>query len=149
MFSIGMKERDATEVAMPEEDPEAFKALIDYLISDKVDVESPHLFGLMQLANKFQVRRLELICLHKLHGSVGAESAVPLLEASAAHAYNHPQLFGQCRRYFAQNGAEVKKAGGLEQLSDFPVAKGLLGDAIDRCEQLEEENRRLKRQRLQ
>merc|ERR1712216_681782 len=85
------------------------------------------------------VRRLELICMHAIRGSVDAVSAVPLLEASAVHNYNHPHLFGQCRRYIAQNGAEVKKAGGLEQLSDFPVTKGLLGDAMDRCEQLEEE----------
>ena len=137
---------------MPEDDPETLRAAIMYLTADKVDgigADFSHAYNVMELARKFQVRRLELICMHAIRGSVDAESAVPLLEASAVHNYNHPHLFGQCRRYIAQNGAEVKKAGGLEQLSDFPVAKGLLGDAMEENGRLQEENRRLKRQRVQ
>ena len=53
MFSIGMKERDAKEVAMPEEDPEAFDSLVKYLATDatdEIDADFSHAFRVKQLA---------------------------------------------------------------------------------------------------
>ena len=74
---------------------------------------------------------------------------MPLLQAAGAREYDHPHLFGQCRRYIAKNGVAVKEAGGLEQLNDHSVTKGLLSDAMDECGRLQGEVRELKRQRLQ
>ena len=66
--------------------------------------------------------------------SVGPASAVPLLEA--AHATGDGRLLAQCRRYVADHAAEVRASGGVEQLRDLGVAKGLLGDALDQVAEL-------------
>ena len=81
-----------------------------------------------------QVPRLELLCAQALQESLGPASAVPLLEA--AHATGDGRLLAQCRRYVADNAAEVRASGGVEQLRDLGVAKGLLGDALDQVAEL-------------
>ena len=82
----------------------------------------------------YQVPRLELLCAQALQESVGPASAVPLLEA--AHATGDGRLLAQCRRYVADHAAEVRASGGVEQLRDLGVAKGLLGDALDQVAEL-------------
>ena len=79
--------------------------------------------------------RLELICLKALSESVTAASAVPLLEA--AHATDNQRLFSQCRRYIAENSVAVKCGGGIEQLQDLSITKGVLCDVIGRVDLLE------------
>ena len=90
---------------------------------------------LRQLAHKYQVPRLELLCAQALQERVGPASAVPLLEA--AHTTGDGRLLAQCRRYVADHAAEVRASGGVEQLRDLGVAKGLLGDALDQVAELE------------
>ena len=80
------------------------------------------------------VRRLELLCAQALQESVGPASAVPLLEA--AHTTGDGRLLAHCRRFVADHAAEVRASGGVEQLRDFGVAKGLLGDALDQVAEL-------------
>ena len=81
------------------------------------------------------MRRLEFICRKKLSDSVTAASAVPLLEA--AHATDDQRLFGQCRRYIYENSVAVKESGGIEQLQDHCITKGVLSDIISRVDVLE------------
>ena len=45
-------------------------------------------------------------------------------------------LLAQCRRFVADHAAEVRASGGVEQLRDLGVAKGLLGDALDQVAEL-------------
>ena len=78
--------------------------------------------------------RLELLCAQALQESVGPATAVPLLEA--AHTTGDGRLLAQCRRYVADHAAEVRASGGVEQLRDLGVAKGLLGDALDQVAEL-------------
>ena len=139
MFGIGMKERDAAEVTVSHTDLASFTALVDYLLSDKFDLgeeegRAQRALDLRELAQMYQVPRLELLCAQALQESVGPASAVPLLEA--AHATGDGRLLAQCRRYVADNAAEVRASGGVEQLRDFGVAKGLLGDALDQVAEL-------------
>ena len=78
---------------------------------------------LRELAQMYQVPRLELLCAQALQESVAPATAVPLLEA--AHATGNGRLLAQCRRFVADNAAEVRASGGVEQLRDLGVAKGL------------------------
>ncbi|EOD39768.1 hypothetical protein EMIHUDRAFT_374581, partial [Emiliania huxleyi CCMP1516] len=140
MFGIGMKERDAAEVTVRNTDLATFTALIRYLCTDQLDLgeeeggRAQRALDLRQLTQMYQVPRLELLCAQALQESVGPASAVPLLEA--AHATGDGRLLAQCRRYVADNAAEVRASGGVEQLRDFGVAKGLLGDALDQVAEL-------------
>ncbi|EOD14074.1 hypothetical protein EMIHUDRAFT_311149 [Emiliania huxleyi CCMP1516] len=139
MFGIGMKERDAAEVTVPHTNLASFTALVDYLLSDKFDLgeeegRAQRALDLRELAQMYQVPRLELLCAQALQESVGPASAVPLLEA--AHTLGDGRLLAQCRRFVADHAAEVRASGGVEQLRDFGVAKGLLGDALDQVAEL-------------
>ncbi|EOD38811.1 hypothetical protein EMIHUDRAFT_224247 [Emiliania huxleyi CCMP1516] len=140
MFGIGMKERDAAEVTVAHTDPASFTALIDYLLSDKFDLgeeaggRAQRALDLRELAQMYQVPRLELLCAQALQESVAPATAVPLLEA--AHTMGDGRLLAQCRCFVADHAAEVRASGGVEQLRDFGVAKGLLGDALDQVAEL-------------
>ena len=140
MFGLGMKERDAAEVTVRNTDLATFTALVRYLCTDQLDLgeeeggRAQRAFDLRQLAQMYQVPRLELLCAQALQESVGPASAVPLLEA--AHATGDGRLRAQCRRFVADNAAEVRASGGVEQLRDLGVAKGLLGDAFDQVAEL-------------
>ncbi|EOD20495.1 hypothetical protein EMIHUDRAFT_208373 [Emiliania huxleyi CCMP1516] len=139
MFGIGMKERDAAEVTVSHTDLASFTALVDYLLSDKFDLgeeegRAQRALDLRELAQMYQVPRLELLCAQALQESVAPATAVPLLEA--AHTLGDGRLLAQCRRFVADHAAEVRASGGVEQLRDFGVAKGLLGDALDQVVEL-------------
>ena len=83
----------------------------------------------------YQVPRLELLCAQALQESVAPATAVPLLEA--AHTLGDGRLLAQCRRFVADHAAEVRASGGVEQLRDLGLLKGLLADSMDRVTQLE------------
>ncbi|EOD23182.1 hypothetical protein EMIHUDRAFT_349742, partial [Emiliania huxleyi CCMP1516] len=139
MFGIGMKERDAAEVTVSHTDLASFTALVRYLLTDQFNLgeeegRAQRALDLRELAQMYQVPRLELLCAQALQESVGPATAVPLLEA--AHTTGDGRLLAQCRRYVADHAAEVRASGGVEQLRDFGVAKGLLGDALDQVAEL-------------
>ena len=138
MFRGEMVEHEAECIVVPDATPAAFESLISYLISDdvQIDTSSGHAHKVLQLARKYQVTRLELLCLQAIEVSLGPHDVVQLLEA--AHATSNERLFAQCRQYVVDHGAEVKRSGGLEELQDFGIAKGLLSDSIDRCTHLEQ-----------
>ncbi|EOD10813.1 hypothetical protein EMIHUDRAFT_248207 [Emiliania huxleyi CCMP1516] len=123
------------KVTVLETDLATFTALVRYLCTDQLDLgeegggRAQRALDLRQLAQMYQVPRLELLCAQALQESVGPASAVPLLEA--AHTMGDGRLLAQCRRCVADHAAEVRASGGVEQLRDFGVAKGLLGDALD------------------
>ncbi|EOD31059.1 hypothetical protein EMIHUDRAFT_434364 [Emiliania huxleyi CCMP1516] len=139
MFGIGMKERDAAEVTVAHTGLASFTALVDYLLSDQFDLgeeegRAQRALDLRELAQMYQVPRLELLCAQALQESVAPATAVPLLEA--ARTMGDGRLLAQCRRFVADHAAEVRASGGVEQLRDFGVAKGLLGDALDQVAEL-------------
>ena len=115
MFGIGMKERDAAEVTVPRAERASFTAIVRYLRTDTFDLGEEEAgrvqraLALRQLAQMYQVPRLELLCAQALQQSVVAETAVPLLEA--AHTTGDGRLLAQCRRYVADNATEVRVSG--------------------------------------
>jgi hypothetical protein len=137
MFQSGLKETDAACIEVPDATPAAFKSFVEYLLTDQVivDTRTGHAFDVLQLAHKYQVPRLKLLCQQAIEASLEPQNAVQLL--GAAHVTENERLFDQCRQYIVQHGVEVKRSGGLEDVEDLGVARGLLGDAIDRCAHLE------------
>jgi hypothetical protein len=138
MFRGGLGEYSGDTITVPDANPTAFQSLMNYLLTDNatVDTSTGHAWGVMELARKYQVKRLELLCLQAIEGSLAPQNAVQLLEG--AHSTQNERLFAQCRHYITEHSVEVKRGGGLEELQGLGVARGLLGDAIDRCEQLQQ-----------
>ncbi|EOD20487.1 hypothetical protein EMIHUDRAFT_208364 [Emiliania huxleyi CCMP1516] len=103
--------------------------------SDEEGGRAQRALDLRELAQMYQVPRLELLCAQALQESVGPATAVPLLDV--AHTLGDGRLLlAQCRRFVADHAAEVRASGGVEQLRDLGVAKGLLGDALDQVAEL-------------
>lgn len=138
MFRGGLGEYSGDTITVPDANPTAFQSLMNYLLTDNatVDTSTGHAWGVMELARKYQVKRLELLCLQAIEGSLAPQNAVQLLEG--AHSTQNERLFAQCRHYITEHSVEAKRGGGLEELQGLGVARGLLGDAIDRCEQLQQ-----------
>uniref|UniRef100_A0A0D3JNB6 BTB domain-containing protein n=2 Tax=Emiliania huxleyi TaxID=2903 RepID=A0A0D3JNB6_EMIH1 len=140
MFGIGMKERDAAEVTVSHTDLASFTALVDYLLSDKFDLgeeegRAQRALDLRELAQMYQVPRLELLCAQALQESVAPATAVPLLEA--AHTTGDGRLLAQCRRYVADHAAEVRASGGVEQLRELWRGQGVAsGTRFDQVAEL-------------
>eukprot|EP00947_MAST-08B_sp_MAST-8B-sp1_P002173 g2173.t1 len=122
------------EIEVPDTDPASFQTLLDYIATDQAAFPGgpQHAFWTMQLARKHGMVRLERLCLQALEGEyLTAETAVPMLEAARAvgggcEAGGGHWLFHRCRRFIQDHSKEVVEAGGLEQLQEHAVTKGLL-----------------------
>ena len=74
-----------------------------------------HAWGVMELARKYQVKRLELLCPQAIstEGGLGPQNAVLLLEG--AHITHNEKLymFAQCWKciIYREHGVEVKQGG--------------------------------------
>ena len=87
------------------------------------------------------MERLAQLCLKALvEDQLAADTAVPLLEAAHNDASNE-LLFNECRRFILDNGGAVKAAGGIDDLQQHAVTKGLLCDSIDEVERLRKEGK--------
>lgn len=134
-----MTEQSADCINVPNATPAAFESLVDYLITDtvKIDATSGHAFLVMQLARKYQVKRLEMMCLQSIESSLGPDNVTQLL--GGAHETQNDRLLSQCRQYIVTHGADVKENGGLDEVDSIGLVKGLLSDSIDRCAHLEQQ----------
>ena len=118
------------EVHVQETSFEAFESVVKYLLTDQVcvDTATQHAFDTMDLARRYQIRRLELLCQQAVEESLNEHNAVPLMEAS--NGLSHHRLASKCRHYVQSNTCAVMAAGGVAQLQSLDVAKGLLLDAM-------------------
>ena len=118
------------EVEVHETSYEAFETVIQYLLTDQVtvDTSTQHAFDTMDLARRYQLKRLELLCQQCLVADFSAENVVPLIEAS--HRLNHHSLVGMCRSYIQENSGAILAANGVQRLESLAVAKGLLLDSM-------------------
>ena len=74
------------------------------------------------------------LCLKVVEDRLAPATAVPLLES--AHAAGDARLFKKCRRFVLKECGAVRRAGGVGQLRDLGLAKGLLVDSYREVEQL-------------
>ena len=118
------------EVHVQETSFEAFESVVKYLLTYQVcvDTTTQHAFDTMDLARRYQIRRLELLCRHVVEKGLNEHNAVPLMEAS--NGLSHHRLASKCRNYVQSNTCAVLIAGGVAQLQSLNVAKGLLLDII-------------------
>jgi hypothetical protein len=135
MFTEGrFKTQDVVDV--DDCDFATFQAMLDYLTKDTVEFsrnDAALAFEVLKLARKHGLSRLEALCTHHLDEGgklLTPGSAVPLLEGARHHvAEDDGRLFDTYRQYILDHGSEVVEAGGLDQLQEHSVTKGLLGDA--------------------
>ena len=84
------------EVHVQETSFEAFESVIIYLLTDQVcvDTTTQHAFDTMDLARRYQIKRLELLCQQQVEEGLDEHNAVPLMEAS--NALSHDRLASIC-----------------------------------------------------
>jgi DNA-binding beta-propeller fold protein YncE len=120
-----------------------FQAMLVYLTKDTVEFshdDAAGAFELLKLARKHGLTRLEALCTQLLDRGgklLTPGSAVPLLEGVVHHVREDDgRLFDTHRAYMLGHGDEVVKAGGLDQLQELAVTKGLLMDAYAEVDRL-------------
>ena len=125
--SVGGKSRDVSSFPTPSD-------------LDDLHDDAALAFEVLKLARKHGLARLEALCTH--HLDVGGKlltpgSAVPPLEGARHHvAEDDGRMFDTYRKYILEHGSEVVEAGGLDQLQEHSVTKGLLCDAYAEVKRL-------------
>ena len=84
MFRGGLGAYSGDTITVPDANPTVFQSFLKYLLTDDatVDASTGHAWGVVELARKRQVKRLELLCLQAIEGSLAPQNAVQLLEGA-------------------------------------------------------------------
>ena len=106
MFSNEMKENIMNEVKMTETDPDVFNEMLRYIYTGKVEDLSDVAFDLYELANKYDIIGLRMICEQCLLNTLSVENVIHVLEL--AHCHNASFLKNECIAYIDRYFDDVR-----------------------------------------
>jgi DNA-binding beta-propeller fold protein YncE len=84
MFSARFLEGDSGEIHIKGTSSEAFKALLNYLYTDNMEVDNAVVFDLVKLCDQYRVERLHNHCLHQLLNGIIVSRGI--LQAEYTHS---------------------------------------------------------------
>jgi len=85
---------ETEEIVVPDVDPEAFLALLNYLYCDEINLEPDNVLATLYAAKKYIVPHLAKVCVKYLETSLSARNACLLL--SQSRLFEEPQLMQRC-----------------------------------------------------
>jgi hypothetical protein len=98
MFGAGVKEGDSTEIHIKGTTSVAFKALLEYLYTDNMEMDDAVVFDLAHLCAQYRVERLFNHCLKQLDKGTTVQNAVFwLLQAHTAGGEGGGTMWGKLR----------------------------------------------------
>ncbi|XP_054290396.1 BTB/POZ domain-containing protein 6-like [Macrosteles quadrilineatus] len=120
MFYGEMAEKSSIEIKDIE--PDAFRGMLQYIYSDKVDFEScTHACTVYSAAMKYLLPYLEEYCIKYLRENITANSACELYEFSLFHDIT--DIKEMCLQVFQDNTSEVLKSAGFLECEFSTVLK--------------------------
>ncbi|XP_051161496.1 speckle-type POZ protein-like [Leptopilina boulardi] len=114
MFSHQMKENITNVVEINDVDPIVFNELLRYIYTGKIENINNMAFGLYELANYYDINKLQLICEQYLRNGLFVENVIYILEL--ADRYNSVDLKNKCIKYIDGNFEKVKKTEPFRNL---------------------------------
>lgn len=114
MFSHQMKENITNVVVVEETDPDIFKEMLSFIYTGEVDNLETMACGLYELANRYDISNLKLLCEEFLEGSLSSNNVIPILELADCH--NSMNLKKKCIEYMDDNFEKIGKTEAFKNM---------------------------------
>eukprot|EP00088_Acartia_fossae_P055904 TRINITY_DN65010_c0_g1_i1.p1 TRINITY_DN65010_c0_g1~~TRINITY_DN65010_c0_g1_i1.p1 ORF type:complete len:327 (-),score=45.93 TRINITY_DN65010_c0_g1_i1:37-1017(-) len=115
MFNTEMKEKNTSRVEIQDFEPEAVKALLDYLYSEKVNNLDDIASSLLPVAHMYRITPLQSLCAKTLEKKMCIDNAVDNL--LLFDKYFQPRKV-QAFKFIRENWAQIKKQNGVKEKLD-------------------------------
>jgi hypothetical protein len=115
MFESGMKESTQTEVSLEDMSYDVFRALLEHLYTDRVDVTSEIALELFAAADFLGVEQLKSICVSKIESELSVDTVCHTLTVADKHSAT--PLKDVCVRYIVDHFKEIHSTAGFHALS--------------------------------
>jgi len=114
MFGAGFQEGDSAEIQIEGTSSAAFKALLKYLYTDRMEVDDAVLFDLAKLSDQYRVERLHNHCIRQLFKGITVQNAVVrLVQAHTAGRGERPVWANKLKittmSYVTRNFEEIRR----------------------------------------
>eukprot|EP00698_Gefionella_okellyi_P003901 TRINITY_DN13614_c0_g1_i1.p1 TRINITY_DN13614_c0_g1~~TRINITY_DN13614_c0_g1_i1.p1 ORF type:complete len:489 (-),score=78.90 TRINITY_DN13614_c0_g1_i1:38-1504(-) len=124
MFTVGMREARSAEVVIPDTRYETFLSLIEFLYTDKDEVDLDGALELLRLANMYDVRRLSALIEMQVAKHIDADTVCQVFQE--ADTFTCHALRETCLRFILNNFDAVSK-----QSSFLDLRRDLLGEVLN------------------
>lgn len=111
MFNGRMAVQDEAAIEIPDVEPAAFEALLKFLYTDDIDVESETVMSILYTAKKYAVPALEQECVEFLKENIHSENVFMLL--SQARLFDEPVLARMCLEAIDKSTSEALSSDGF------------------------------------
>ncbi len=123
------KEAITSEIEITDSSPDAVRQMLKFLYTDECEAMEDHVFGLMPLADKYNLSRLRLKCESWMADNICDDNAADILRLADMH--NLPQLSTVAANYIVRHMEGVKKTEGWERMrKEWPGALAKLVETM-------------------
>jgi len=116
MFSSGMLEAQSQKISIPDVKATTFRAFLEFLYSDHIDLDENLALDLIQQADKYSVPDLKKLCEQCLSVCLSSENYVKI--AQLAELLDANSLREAAVSYIAKNVKELKERSDFSGISD-------------------------------
>jgi len=124
MFAHGMKEAHASEIIIPDTRYETFLALVEFLYTDKDEVDLDGALELLRLANMYGVPRLSALIEMQVAKHIDVETVCAVFQE--ADTYSCRDLRDTCLRFLLNNFDAVSKTSSF-----LDLRRDLIGEVLN------------------
>ena len=114
MLYGNMKESSEKEIALPSVDTETFKALLSFIYTGKIEIDSENCLSILEAAHYFNVVVLESKCADFIAGLLNSENCCAI--ASFAHSKTFDTLLEKCLAFMYSNAHKVIEEASFKNL---------------------------------
>lgn len=128
MFNGQMAEKGDGAIEIPDVEPSAFKALLKFLYTDEISVESDNVMSMLYTAKKYAIPALEQECVEYLKDNITTDNVFLLL--TQARLFDEPALARLCFETVDKNTAEALSTDGFLELDQELLCLFLKRDTL-------------------
>lgn len=114
MFNGRMAADDDSAIEIPDVEPSAFKALLKFIYTDEISVDSDTVMSILYTAKKYSVPALEQECVEYLKDNINCDNVFMLL--AQARLFDEPVLANMCLESIDKNTTEALASEGFTEL---------------------------------
>merc|ERR1719193_2673125 len=118
------------EIVVPDVDPDAFLALLNYLYTEEIHLEPDNVLATLYAAKKYIVPYLAKVCVKYLETSLSAKNACLLL--SQSRLFEEPELMQRCWDVIDAQAEIALKSEGFTDI-DFHTLQTILNRETLNC----------------